>query len=269
MIFFFNYYRPKCICLSIGELVWQSKQIFLCYWLMNPKPRLLVPVDLWKATTALNAPPIQSLPPLPTGAQSWSGLNGQRLFCGAGVYWQGYNGCGTLPKTRFLYTHGAAPERGTLSRDSRGELTTVKERRETRERSRRRGRSRRSGGKRTLSNESDRHRSQKWRSTTQSATASTKRPAILGARCTGTADRAPAVEEQGAKEASLADWHSRPGGSLYSLSAFFFWPVWQVSAPDFSQWSGSRASSTSLIHGKPAEYVDLQVTAGFGATNRF
>lgn len=108
------------------------------------------------------------------------------------------------------------------------------------------------------SSKSNWHSAQKWRSTTQSATASTKRPPMPGARCTGTADPVPWAEE-GAKEACLADWHSLQGGSLYSRSAFYFWPAWQDSAPDFSPWSGSRASSTSLIHGKLANVCQVRL----------
>lgn len=119
------------------------------------------------------------------------------------------------------------------------------------------------------SSKSNRHRTQKWRSTTQPATASTKRPAMPGARCTGTADPAPRVEE-GAKEACLVDWHSRQGGSLYSRLAFFSWPAWPDSAPDFSRWSGSRASSTSLIHGKLANVCQVHslLTAACGDNER-
>ncbi|MEQ2175745.1 hypothetical protein GOODEAATRI_020923, partial [Goodea atripinnis] len=62
-------------------------------------------------------------------------------------------------------------------RDNRGEFTAVAERRETREHGRRR---RKSGGTDAL--ESYRHRTQKWRSTTHPATASTKRPVIPGVR---------------------------------------------------------------------------------------
>lgn len=102
------------------------------------------------------------------------------------------------------------------------------------------------GGRHTRGAWTNRHRTQKWRSTTQPATASTKRPPLPG-----TADPAVEVEaEEGAKEACLADWHSRQGGSLYSRLASSSWPAWPGSAPDFSPWSGSRASSTSSIHGK-------------------
>lgn len=100
-----------------------------------------------------------------------------------------------------------------------------------------------------------RHRAQKWRSTTQPLTGSTKPPPIPGALLRRRATAEPARRRrprERAKEACLAGCHSRRAGSPCCRLAFSSWPAWPDSAPDFSRSSGSRASSTSLIHGKLA-----------------
>ena len=140
-----------------------------------------------------HAPPIASLPPLSTGVQSWSELTVAARYVAHECAFRDVTAASQCSDTEFrdIYIYIYPLDSQERIPKESGHIV--------REVSRQRGAEGDTGAwQEGRSSKSNRHRTQKWRSTTQPATASTKRPPMPGGRCTGTADPAPRVEE-GAK----------------------------------------------------------------------